>query len=57
MPDKGVEALSRNSRRDPELTQREILDAATEEFAEHGPKGARTEGIAERTHTYNRLIF
>lgn len=57
MPDRGAEAPSRNSRRDPELTQREILDAATEEFAEHGPKGARTEDIAERTNTSKRMIF
>lgn len=47
----------RNGRRDPELTQREILDAAAEEFAQHGPRGARTDDIAERTNTSKRMIY
>lgn len=46
-----------NSRRDPELTQREILDAAALEFARHGPYGARTEDIAARTNTSKRMIY
>lgn len=46
-----------NSRRDPALTKREILDSAAEEFAEHGPHGARTEDIARRTNTSKRMIF
>jgi AcrR family transcriptional regulator len=47
----------RNGRRDPELTQREILDAAAEEFARHGPRGARTDDIAERTNSSKRMIY
>ena len=48
---------TRNSRRDPELTRREILEAAIQEFAAHGPRGARTEDIACRTNTSKRMIF
>ena len=47
----------RNSRRDPELTRREILDSAAEEFARHGLQGARTEDIAKKTNTSKRMIF
>ena len=47
----------RNPRRDPELTRREILDAATVEFARHGPVGARADDIARRTNTSKRMIF
>lgn len=48
---------ARNSRRDPELTRSEILEAAVHEFAAHGPNGARTEDIARRTNTSKRMIF
>lgn len=48
---------TRNSRRDPELTRWEILEAAVQEFATHGPRGARTEDIAHRTNTSKRMIF
>jgi AcrR family transcriptional regulator len=51
------DAAGRNGRRDPELTKREILDAAAEEFAQHGPRGARTDDIAERTNTSKRMIY
>ena len=52
-----VDRRTRNSRRDPELTRREILEAAIQEFAAHGPRGARTEDIACRTNTSKRMIF
>lgn len=44
-------------RRDPERTQREILDVATEEFAERGYSGARVDEIAARTRTTKRMIY
>lgn len=47
----------RKFRRDPDLTRREILDAAAEEFALHGPHDARTDDIAERTNTSKRMIY
>jgi AcrR family transcriptional regulator len=43
--------------RDPERTQREILDVATKEFAERGFSGARVDEIAERTRTTKRMIY
>lgn len=52
-----VDGRVRNGRRDPELTKREILDAAAEEFARHGPRGARTDDIAERTNSTKRMIY
>jgi AcrR family transcriptional regulator len=57
MTPRSVDSRARNSRRDPETTKREILDAATEEFARHGPRGARTDDIAERTNTTKRMIY
>ncbi len=46
-----------NPRRNPELTKREILDAAAAEFSLHGAEGARTDAIAERTNTSKRMIY
>ncbi|WP_426958202.1 TetR/AcrR family transcriptional regulator [Muricoccus radiodurans] len=43
--------------RDPEATRRDILDAATAEFAEHGLSGARIDAIAARTRTTVRMIY
>lgn len=43
--------------RDPARTQKEILAAALQEFAEHGLGGARVERIAERAGLAKRLIF
>lgn len=54
---RSVDGPVTNGRRDPELTKREILDAAAEEFAQHGPRGARTDDIAERTNTSKRMIY
>ncbi|MFT3877981.1 MAG: TetR/AcrR family transcriptional regulator [Propioniciclava sp.] len=52
-----VDGRVKNSRRDPELTKREILDAAAAEFALQGPRGARTDDIARRTNTSKRMIY
>ncbi len=41
-------AKSIRANRDAELTQRQILDAAEQEFARHGLKGARMSAIADR---------
>ena len=43
--------------RDAERTQREILDVATQEFAERGFAGARVDEIADRTRTTKRMIY
>ncbi len=48
---------ARNTRRDPETTRREILDAATAEFAAKGPLGGRIDVIASLTHTSKRMIY
>jgi AcrR family transcriptional regulator len=44
-------------RRDPEGMQRKILEAATEEFANHGFGGARIERISRRAHTVDRMLY
>lgn len=43
--------------RDPGATQRDILDAALIEFADHGLSGARVDAIAARTRTTVRMIY
>ena len=44
-------------KRDPEGMQRKILDAATEEFANHGYGGARVERISGRARTVDRMLY
>jgi AcrR family transcriptional regulator len=44
-------------RRDPEATRANILQIATEEFAEKGYSGARVDDIAARTNTSKRMIY
>jgi AcrR family transcriptional regulator len=44
-------------RRDPEATRRNILEIATEEFADKGFSGARVDDIAARTNTSKRMIY
>src|SRR4051795_5889096 len=44
-------------RRDRERTRAEILDVATEHFAEHGYSGARVDEIAEQTRTTKRMLY
>jgi AcrR family transcriptional regulator len=43
--------------RDPEGTRKNIIDIATEEFAENGFSGARVDEIAARTSTSKRMIY
>ena len=51
-------ALSAEARpRDAERSQKDILDAALAEFAEHGLGGARMDRIAERAGVNKRLIY
>lgn len=42
---------------DPEGTRRNIIDVATEEFADTGFSGARVDKIAARTKTSKRMIY
>ncbi|MBE1489340.1 TetR/AcrR family transcriptional regulator [Plantactinospora soyae] len=44
-------------RRDAERTRADILDVATEEFANRGYSGARVDEIAARTRTTKRMIY
>ena len=44
-------------RRDARRTRAELLDVATEEFAERGYSGARVDEIAARTRTTKRMIY
>src|SRR6516162_9757025 len=44
-------------RRDPEATRKNILEIATEEFADKGFSGARVDDIAARTNTSKRMIY
>lgn len=43
--------------RDAERTRSELLDVATEVFADSGYSGARVDEIAERTRTTKRMIY
>lgn len=43
--------------RSGEATQKQILDAAMEEFAKHGLSGARTEAIAKRASVTTAMIY
>ena len=42
---------------DPEGTRRNIIEIATQEFAEKGLSGARVDNIAARTKTSKRMIY
>jgi AcrR family transcriptional regulator len=44
-------------RRDPDATRKNIIEIATEEFAEKGFNGARVDDIAARTNTSKRMIY
>src|SRR4051812_24205531 len=50
-------STSTRRKRDPEGMQRKILEAATEEFANHGFGGARVERISRRAHTVDRMLY
>lgn len=47
----------RKPKRDPEATKLRILDAAEQEFTEHGLSGARVDTIAQHTDTNVRMIY
>ena len=47
----------RQRKRNPELTKRDILVAAREEFCEFGLDGARVDRIAERAAANKRLLY
>lgn len=44
-------------KRDPEGMQRKLLEAATDEFANHGYGGARVERISRRARTVDRMLY
>ncbi len=50
-------AVARRAVRDPERTQRRILDAARRIFATRGIDGARVDAIAARAGTNKRMIY
>jgi len=52
-----AKGTSSRRKRDPEGMQRKILEAATEEFANHGFGGARVERISRRAHTVDRMLY
>ena len=49
--------MPRERTRDADATREDILEAATEEFADKGLSGARIDQIAERTSTSKRMIY
>ena len=49
--------LNDSDRRDPDATRKNILQIATEEFADKGFSGARVDDIAARTSTSKRMIY
>lgn len=56
--DSGMAAKRENGRKnDPQRTQEDILDVATEEFTTHGLAGGRVDAIAEKTRTSKRMIY
>ncbi|KHD75969.1 TetR/AcrR family transcriptional regulator [Actinoplanes utahensis] len=55
--EKAMTAETGERRRDAERTRTELLDVATEEFAERGYSGARVDEIAARTRTTKRMIY
>jgi AcrR family transcriptional regulator len=51
------EPRTQSQSREAEKSRRNILDIATEEFAQKGFSGARIDEIAARTHTSKRMIY
>lgn len=43
--------------RNPQQTRQRILQAARQEFAEHGPAGARVDQVAQRAGVNKRMIY
>lgn len=56
-PRRGSQRIERERTRDANATREDILEAATEEFADKGLSGARIDKIAERTRTSKRMIY
>jgi AcrR family transcriptional regulator len=54
---KSSDARAGERARDAEATRENILEIATEEFADKGLSGARIDKIAERTNTSKRMIY
>ena len=52
-----LDEVAAPGKRDRERTRQLILDAARQEFVEHGLAGARVEAIAARTNTVKRMIY
>ncbi len=52
-----ADAVQPERTRDAERTRAELLQVATEVFAEQGLSGARVDEIAERTRTTKRMIY
>jgi AcrR family transcriptional regulator len=52
-----AERQANGRKNNPQRTQEDILDVATEEFSTHGLAGARVDQIAERTRTSKRMIY
>jgi len=52
-----AEVRKKTATRNPELTQRSILEAATEEFSAHGFGGARVDAIADRAGINKRMLY
>jgi AcrR family transcriptional regulator len=57
MPKKAAHATAEARPRNADRSQRDILGAALEEFAEFGLGGARMDRIAERAGVNKRLIY
>ena len=59
LPEHGDAGAGRRAARvqDPEGTRRNILEIATDEFANKGFSGARVDDIAARTDTSKRMIY
>lgn len=51
------EAVPAKRQRDREVTQLDILEVATAEFAQHGFHGGRVDEIAAKTRTTKRMIY
>jgi AcrR family transcriptional regulator len=52
-----MQNIQPNAKRDPEGVRQNILEIATEEFANNGLSGARIDEISARTRTSKRMIY
>lgn len=49
--------MNKPIKRNPELTRKQVLEAATQEFAEKGLSGARVDEIARRSGSNKRMLY